>query len=63
MKFKAPVAKNQEYTGDIIDLTYQGMGVAKIEDFPIFITNALPNEKVVFAVTKVAKTYAFGRVV
>ncbi|HAT54881.1 MAG TPA: 23S rRNA (uracil(1939)-C(5))-methyltransferase RlmD [Lactobacillus sp.] len=63
MKFRAPVDKNKEYTGDIIDLTYQGMGVAKIDDFPIFIANALPDEKVLFSVTKVAKTYAFGRVV
>lgn len=63
MKFTAPVTKNETYTGTIIDLTYQGMGVAKLDDFPIFITNALPGEQVEFAVTKVAKTYAFGRVV
>ncbi|GKT03133.1 23S rRNA (uracil(1939)-C(5))-methyltransferase RlmD [Furfurilactobacillus entadae] len=63
MKFTAPVTKNEQYTADIIDLTYQGMGVAKIDDFPIFVANALPGEKVVMAVTKVAKSYAFGRVV
>ncbi|GAB6093601.1 23S rRNA (uracil(1939)-C(5))-methyltransferase RlmD [Furfurilactobacillus curtus] len=63
MKFTAPVTKNETYTGKIMDLTYQGMGVAKIDDFPIFIANALPDEQVVFAVTKVAKSYAFGRVV
>lgn len=63
MKFTAPVEKNKNYTATIVDLTYQGMGVAKIEDFPIFITNALPGEEVELSVTKVAKSYAFGRVV
>ncbi|WP_412988411.1 23S rRNA (uracil(1939)-C(5))-methyltransferase RlmD [Pediococcus siamensis] len=62
MKFKAPVTKNETYDVTVMDLTYQGMGVAKIENFPIFIANSLPGEEIVMKVTKVAKTYAFGRV-
>ncbi|WP_427911014.1 23S rRNA (uracil(1939)-C(5))-methyltransferase RlmD [Pediococcus parvulus] len=62
MKFKAPVTKNETYDVTIIDLTYQGMGVAKIEDFPIFVANALPGEEIAMKVIKVAKSYAFGRV-
>lgn len=63
MKIQAPVNKNQEYDVKISDLTYQGMGVAKIDDFPIFIENALPTEDVTMKVTKVKKNFAFGRVV
>ncbi|QBO35549.1 23S rRNA (uracil(1939)-C(5))-methyltransferase RlmD [Periweissella cryptocerci] len=59
----APVKKNDQFEADIIDLTYQGMGVAKIEDFPVFVANAIPGEKVRVGVTKVASSYAFGRVV
>lgn len=62
MKFRAPVSKNETYDVTIMDLTYQGMGVAKIDSFPIFVANSLPGEEIVMKVTKVAKTYAFGRV-
>lgn len=55
--------KNQNYDVDISDLTYQGLGVAKIDDFPIFIENALPTENVTMKVIKVKKNFAFGRVV
>jgi 23S rRNA (uracil1939-C5)-methyltransferase len=58
------VAKNDQFEADIIDLTYQGMGVAKLEGgFPVFVANALPGERVKVGVTKVASSYAFGRVV
>ncbi|MCZ3394458.1 23S rRNA (uracil(1939)-C(5))-methyltransferase RlmD, partial [Enterococcus faecium] len=41
MKSTAPVEKNLVYTVEIEDLTYQGMGVAKIEHFPIFIADSI----------------------
>lgn len=63
MKKSVPVEKNQNYDVDISDLTYQGLGVAKIDDFPIFIENALPTENVTMKVIKVKKNFAFGRVV
>lgn len=63
MKKIVPVQKNQDYDVDISDLTYQGLGVAKIDDFPIFIENALPTENVTMKVIKVKKNFAFGRVV
>ena len=31
MKFKPPVLKNQELTATVTDLTYQGMGVVKVD--------------------------------
>lgn len=63
MKKSVPVEKKQNYDVDISDLTYQGLGVAKIDDFPIFIENALPTENVTMKVIKVKKNFAFGRVV
>lgn len=63
MKIKAPVTKNQRVDVTIADLTYQGMGVAKVDDFSLFVENALPGEQVTIQVTKVQKHYGFARVV
>ena len=63
MKFKAPVTKNQEFEGEVIDLTYQGLGVVKVGDFPVFVVNAIPGEVVRVGITKVQKNFAFGRVI
>lgn len=60
---KAPVTKNQEIEGEVVDITYQGMGVVKIENFPIFVSDAIPGEVVKVGITKVQKNFAFGRVV
>ncbi|WP_461213439.1 23S rRNA (uracil(1939)-C(5))-methyltransferase RlmD [Lacticaseibacillus sp. GG6-2] len=58
---KTPVVKNQELTVTIEDLTYEGMGVAKVDGYPLFIDGALPGEKVVAHVIKAEKKYAFAR--
>ncbi|MDT6980212.1 23S rRNA (uracil(1939)-C(5))-methyltransferase RlmD [Levilactobacillus zymae] len=63
MKIKAPVTKNERLDVTIADLTYQGMGVAKVDDFSLFVENALPGEQVTIQVTKVQKHYGFARVV
>ncbi|MGP4117310.1 23S rRNA (uracil(1939)-C(5))-methyltransferase RlmD [Levilactobacillus zymae] len=63
MKIKAPVTKNKRLDVTIADLTYQGMGVAKVDDFSLFVENALPGEQVTIQVTKVQKHYGFARVV
>ena len=44
MKVKIPVRKGEELTGQIEDLTYQGNGVMKVDHYPIFIPEALPEE-------------------
>jgi 23S rRNA (uracil1939-C5)-methyltransferase len=59
----APVQKNEYYDVAFEDLTHDGSGVAKIEGYPIFVPNALPNEKGQIKVTKINKGYAFGRLV
>lgn len=62
MKFKAPVTKNETVTATIVDLTYEGLGVAKVADYPLFVANALPSEKVKLQVTKVGKNFGYARV-
>ncbi|MCH4123866.1 MAG: 23S rRNA (uracil(1939)-C(5))-methyltransferase RlmD [Levilactobacillus sp.] len=63
MKTKAPVSKNERLDVTITDLTYQGMGVAKVDDFPLFIENALPGEDITIQVTKVQSHYGFARAI
>ncbi|WP_125706328.1 23S rRNA (uracil(1939)-C(5))-methyltransferase RlmD [Lacticaseibacillus daqingensis] len=58
---KAPVAKNQEMTVTIDDLTYEGMGVAKVAHYPLFVEGALPGEEVRVRIVKAEKKYAFAR--
>ena len=47
--------KNDRIEVQIDDLTYEGMGVAKVDGFPLFIENALPGEKVVVHILKIGK--------
>ncbi|GMA70326.1 putative RNA methyltransferase [Leuconostoc litchii] len=61
-KIQVPVVKNQEIESTVIDITYQGMGVVKVDNFPIFVVDAIPGEIVHIIITKVLKSYAFGRV-
>jgi len=60
-KTAAPVRKNETLEAEIIDLTHEGMGVAKIEYYPIFIEGALVGETVEFKVIKTKKTFGFGK--
>lgn len=55
MKQKAPVQKNEYYNVVFEDLTHEGAGVAKVDGFPIFVPNALPDEKAQIKVTRVKK--------
>lgn len=41
-----PVKKNEEYIVDIIDNGYEGEGIAKINDYIIFIPQAIKGENV-----------------
>ncbi|XEO93637.1 23S rRNA (uracil(1939)-C(5))-methyltransferase RlmD [Latilactobacillus sakei] len=63
MKIQAPVRKNEKLTVDIMDLTYEGMGVAKVDNYPLFIEGVLPDEQAKVEVTKVNKQYGFARLV
>ncbi len=58
-----PVQKNKEYIVDIIDDGISGEGIAKIEDYTIFIKGAIKEEKVKALIIKVNKSYAYGKIV
>ena len=38
------VEKNREYIVDILDMTHDGFGVAKIDGFAVFIDGAITGE-------------------
>ena len=55
--------KNEEYIVDIIDYGMNGEGIAKIDNFTIFIPNAMQGEKVKIVIVKVLSSHAFGKVI
>ena len=57
-----PVQKNKEYIVDIIDNGFEGEGIAKIDNFTIFIPGAIKGEKVKILIVKVLSSHAFGKV-
>ncbi len=57
------VQKNQEYIVEIIDNGYEGEGIAKIDNFTIFIPGAIKGEKVKILIVKVLSSHAFGKVI
>ena len=56
------VEKNKEYIVEIIDNGMEGEGIAKIDDFVIFIPNAIKGEKVRILILKVLKNHAYGKI-
>ena len=60
---KVPVEKNKEYIVDIIDYGAFGEGIAKVENFTIFIPSALKGEKIKVLIVKVQSSHAFGKIV
>lgn len=58
---KTPVNKNQKLTLTVEDLTYEGMGVAKVDNYPLFIAGALPGEKIEAVVVKARKNFGYAR--
>ena len=57
------VEKNKEYIVEIVDTGYKGEGIAKIDDFAIFIPNAIKGEKMKIKIIKVLTSYAFGKII
>ena len=57
-----PVEKNREYVVNIIDNGFEGEGIAKINNFTIFIPSALKNEKIRILIVKVLSSHAFGKI-
>lgn len=55
--------KNQIYQVKIIDDGYQGEGIAKIDNFPIFIQGAIKGEEVKIKILKVQSSFAYGKII
>ena len=55
------IQKNKEYEVEIIDNGYEGEGIAKLDDFTIFIKGAIKGETCKILIVKVNKSYAFGK--
>lgn len=58
-----PVEKNKCYEVIIENMGYQGEGIAKINNFPIFIEGAITGEKINVKILKIKKTYGYGKIV
>ena len=56
------IQKNQEYIVDIIDNGFEGEGIAKIDNFTIFVPGAIKGEKIKILIVKVLSSHAFGKI-
>ena len=54
--------KNAIVEVEIVDLTHEGSGVAKVDGFVFFVDNALPGEVIRMRVLKLKKNIGFGKV-
>ncbi len=54
--------KNDIVEVEIVDLTHEGQGVAKVDGLVFFIENALPTEAIRMRVLKVKKNIGYGKV-
>lgn len=57
------IKKNEEYIVDIIDQGYEGEGIAKIDNFTIFIPEAIKKEKIKIHIVKVNTSFAFAKII
>lgn len=56
-----PVKKNEEYIVEIIDYGTEGEGIAKIDNFIIFVPGAMKEEKARIKIVKVLSSHAYGK--
>ena len=60
---QVPVQKNKEYIVEIIDQGFEGEGIAKIDNFTLFIEGAIKGEKCKILIVKVTSSHAFGKLI
>lgn len=58
-----PVEEGKTYEVEIEDLGSKGDGIAKVEDFVVFVPNTEVGETVEVEITSVGRRFAFGEVV
>ncbi|WP_020008045.1 23S rRNA (uracil(1939)-C(5))-methyltransferase RlmD [Salinicoccus albus] len=57
------VSKNEYYTAVVSDYTHEGMGVVKVDNYPVFIPDVLKGEEIELKVVKANKKFGFGRLI
>lgn len=55
------VNKNDVYTIEITDLGVNGEGIGRIDNYIVFVANALPQEIVKVLIVKTKKSYGYGK--
>lgn len=60
---KIPIEKNKEYEVEITDNGFEGEGIAKIENFTIFVPGAIKGEKIKILIVKVLSSHAYGKII
>jgi predicted RNA-binding protein with TRAM domain len=62
--YKAPVELGKVYEADIVEMSQRGdAGVAKIQGFVVFVSEAKPGDHVKIKITKIGRRYATAEVV
>ncbi len=57
------IEKNTYYQVEFTDLTHDAMGVCKVDNYPIFVKDALKGETALIKVIKMNKNFGFGRLI
>lgn len=63
MEKNMKVEKNKDYEVEVIGLDHEGAGVGRVDNFTVFVKDALPGEKVMAKIIKVSKNYAVGKLI
>ena len=56
------ITKNQTVTLSVTDMTENGEGIGRAGGYPLFVKDSVPGDTVEAVVTKVGKTFGYGRV-
>lgn len=63
MKFDVPVKKNEQYEVEIIDIGSNGEGIGKINNFTVFVENAVVGDILDVLILKVKRAFAYGKII
>jgi len=58
-----PIKKNEEYIVEIIDNGFEGEGIAKIDNYTVFVEGAIKGEKCKILILKTTSSHAFAKIV
>ncbi len=59
--FMDKIKKNQQHKVKILDMTHEGTGIAKIDGFPVFVSNTLTGELLDIHIIKANNKYAVAK--